>query len=133
MPNLWSYIICLVLGSGVTYLVVKRKPTPLKEKQAVSQLQAKNGKLELDKLLLQNRNGDLAQFVSQNQKNIQRIRKNDKALKEDFKIVLRQQITILEIMSSVTNIQEHSSDLNNRINVSQRLLERYESAFYESD
>jgi hypothetical protein len=131
MSTLWSYIIVCLACSGVTYIVVKRKP-PLNEQDKIRQLQKDNDQLNLDKLNLKNRKEDLINTIVRNRQDIKSLTKENKEIKGDFKVVLRQQITILELLSSVTTIRERS-DLNSKINVSERLLKKYESEFYESN
>jgi hypothetical protein len=95
-------------------------------------LQKDNDQLNLDNLNLKNRKQDLISTIIENRQDIKNLTKGNREVKADLKVILQQQITVLELLSSVTTIRERS-DLDTKINVSERLLKKYESEFYESD
>jgi hypothetical protein len=95
-------------------------------------LQKDNDQLNLDNLNLKNRKQDLISTIIENRQDIKNLTKGNREVKADLKVILQQQITVLELLSSVTTIREHS-DLDTKISVSERLLKKYESELYESD
>lgn len=95
-------------------------------------MQKDNDQLNLDNLNLKNRKQDLISTIIENRQDIKNLTKGNREVKADLKVILQQQITVLELLSSVTTIREHS-DLDTKISVSERLLKKYESELYESD
>jgi hypothetical protein len=128
-----SSVISFIVGAGVSLLFVKS--SKLGSKKGISQLQSEHQKevnqLEFDKLNLKNRNGDLVQIISQNQRSIKENQRDIKELSEAVAILSDQVITCQELLGSVTKIRE-AEDMNAQIVITKRFHKKYER-FLNSD
>lgn len=98
------YVIFFVLGVSGTLIFVKTGKT-VKHKREVNQL-------EIDK-------ADLAQIITQNQRDI-----ND--IKTDVAELSGQVIQCLEILASVTRIRERIEDIDTQVIITKRFKSKYE-------
>lgn len=125
-----TFIYCVlffILGGTFVFLLVKKVPLPKVKNQnekGLNELLLNNNLLGIDKVNLQNRNNNLVKIIDENQQSIKKLSKNDKELREDVKIIISHQITILELLSNVTKIRDHG-DLNAQVVVTKRFAKKY--------
>jgi len=125
-----SCLVCFSVGVAVGTLLLPKSGKTLQQKKGISQLQLEHRKevnqLEFDKLNLKNRNGDLAQIISQNQRNIKGNQRDIKELSEAVGILSNQVIHCLELLGSVTKIREKAEDMNAQVVITKRFRKKYE-------
>jgi hypothetical protein len=122
---------------GAVTMLVLTKNGVFHRKKEVSQLKFEHEKevdqLQLEKLNLKNRNGDLVQIISQNNQEINRNKRDIKELKEAVAILSHQTIQCLELLASVTKIQGQAEEINAQIVITKRFSKKYQRFLNFSD